>query len=325
MRTILSWLTVSTMVPTLVDSVNHARETGAAMQTRATATTSAFARRYGPWALVTGASDGIGREFVTQLAARGLNVVLVARRAAMLEALSAELVAHQHVSCRVVPLDLAQPHSVDRLVAATSDLDIGLVVAAAGFGTSGRLIDAPLTAEVELLTVNCAAVLEMTWHYGRRLAERGRGGIVLMSSLLGFAGVPQAANYAATKAYIQSLAEGLSREFAPMGVDVISSAPGPVHSGFRGSREYAHRRRDETRGGCPRNLARPGPSHHHTSRRAGEATGLVTVAAAATVAGPGVGAGDEIDGGRRRKAAAGARLVNLGRDRQPVRQHCQRP
>ncbi|MEE6138934.1 SDR family NAD(P)-dependent oxidoreductase [Mycobacterium sp. 050128] len=202
------------------------------MQTRATATTSAFARRYGPWALVTGASDGIGREFVTQLAARGLNVVLVARRAAMLEALSAEIVEQQHVSCRVVPLDLSQPHSVDRLVAATSDLDIGLVVAAAGFGTSGRLIDAPLTAEVELLTVNCAAVLEMTWHYGRRLAERGRGGIVLMSSLLGFAGVPQAANYAATKAYIQSLAEGLSREFAPRGVDVISSAPGPVHSGF---------------------------------------------------------------------------------------------
>jgi uncharacterized protein len=193
---------------------------------------SPFVRRYGPWALVTGASDGIGREFAAQLAARGLNVVLVARRAVALEALAAELTGRHHVSCRVATSDLAHADAVSRLAAETSDLDIGIVVAAAGFGTSGPLIDAPLTVEMEMLAVNCVAVLELSWRYARRLAERGRGGLVLMSSLLGFAGVPQAANYAATKAYIQSLAEGLRRELAPTGVDVIASAPGPVRSGF---------------------------------------------------------------------------------------------
>jgi short-subunit dehydrogenase len=204
------------------------------MQRSATPSTkeSAFVQRYGPWALVTGASDGIGREFARQLAARGLNLVLVARRAQLLEELGAKLAGEHHVDCRVVPADLADPDALSQLVQATADIDVGIVVAAAGFGTSGPLIEAPLAGEIEMLTVNCTAVLALAWHFGRRLAERGRGGLVLMSSLLACAGAPQAANYAASKAYIQSLAEGLRAELAPLGVDVISSAPGPVRSGF---------------------------------------------------------------------------------------------
>lgn len=83
-----------------------------------------------------------------------------------------------------------------------------------------------------MVDVNCRAVAALAHAFGRTLAERGRGGLVLMSSLVAFQGVPRAANYAATKAYVQSLAEGLHTELAPFGVDVIASAPGPVHSGF---------------------------------------------------------------------------------------------
>ena len=83
-----------------------------------------------------------------------------------------------------------------------------------------------------MLDVNCRAVVQLAHHFGGRFAEQRRGGLVLMSSLLAFQGVPLAAHYAATKAFIQTLAEGLRVELAPRGVDVIASAPGPIHSGF---------------------------------------------------------------------------------------------
>lgn len=193
---------------------------------------ASFAQRYGPWALVTGASEGIGRAFAEQLAARGLHVVLVARRRALLEALAAELGARHGVQCRVIASDLAAPGAVQRLAEATAGLDIGLAVAAAGFGTSGPLAESSLAHETEMLEVNCTAVLGLSWHMARRMSVRGHGGIVLLSSVVAFQGVPRAAHYAATKAYVQTLAEGLRVELGPLGVDVIASAPGPVRSGF---------------------------------------------------------------------------------------------
>jgi len=188
--------------------------------------------RYGPWALVTGASDGIGREFARSLARAGLHVVLVARRAAALEALAAELRAAHGVEVRTAAVDLAPPDGVARVLGAVAELDLGLFVAAAGFGTSGRFTESVLEAELSMIDVNCRAVCALAHALGSRFAAARRGGIVLMSSLLAFQGVPRAANYAATKAYVQTLAEGLRVELAPVGVDVIASAPGPIHSGF---------------------------------------------------------------------------------------------
>jgi short-subunit dehydrogenase len=115
---------------------------------------------------------------------------------------------------------------------ATSDLDVGLLIAAAGFGTSGLFLDADLVVETEMVDLNCTSVAALAWHIGPRLVKRGRGGVVFLSSLLAFHGTAHAANYAATKAYIQTLAEGLRIEWAAQGVDVIASAPGPVSSGF---------------------------------------------------------------------------------------------
>jgi uncharacterized protein len=193
---------------------------------------SKLAQRYGPWAVVTGASDGIGLAFAQHLAEAGLHLVLIARREAKLASLAVELQQKHGVQCRVLSADLSDLDEVRRVADATSDLDVGLLVAAAGFGTSGPLLDSGLAVETEMVDLNCTSVLAFAWHLGPRLAQRGRGGIVFMSSLLAFHGTPRAANYAATKAYIQTLAEGLRVEWAPQGVDVIACAPGPIRSGF---------------------------------------------------------------------------------------------
>ena len=191
-----------------------------------------FQDRYGPWAVVTGASDGIGREFARELASRGLNLALVARRREALSLLRDELVARHGVSCEVLPIDLSHREGRAALARLTEGLDVGLLVAAAGFGTSGDFVDAPLEIEQDLLAVNCAAVLDLSWHFARRFAARGRGGLVLLSSIVAFQGVARSANYAATKAWVQTFAEGLRMELAGLGVDVVAVAPGPVASGF---------------------------------------------------------------------------------------------
>lgn len=188
--------------------------------------------RYGPWAVVTGASSGIGREIALRLAESGLNLVLVARSKAALEQLAADLTARHAIEARVVDLDLARETGVETLGAATRDLDVGLLVAAAGFGTSGPFLESRLDQELEMLNVNCRSLVALSWHFGRRFAGRGRGGMVLMSSIVGFQGMPNAAHYAATKAYVQALAEALYVELSPLGVDVLASAPGPTNSGF---------------------------------------------------------------------------------------------
>lgn len=187
---------------------------------------------YGPWAVVTGASDGIGREIAVQLAEAGLNLVLVARRKERLERLADELRSKHGIQTRAVDADLTDTAGVQRLEAQTQALEVGLFVASAGFGTSGLFKDANLETELEMVDVNVRAVVALTHHYARRMIGQRRGGIILMSSLVAFQGVPRAANYAATKAFIQTFAEGLQHELAPHGVDVLASAPGPVESGF---------------------------------------------------------------------------------------------
>jgi short-subunit dehydrogenase len=188
--------------------------------------------KYGPWGLVTGASDGIGREFARYLAKAGINVALVARRQHVLDELAGTLSERHGVQTKVIVADLSGEVGLQTVVEETQALDIGLFVAGAGFGTSGNFIDSPLAQELEMLDVNCRAVLKLTHVFGRRFARRQSGGIVLMSSIVAFQGVPRAANYAATKAYVQSLAEALHIELAPHGVDVVAAAPGPIHSGF---------------------------------------------------------------------------------------------
>ncbi|WP_156688139.1 SDR family NAD(P)-dependent oxidoreductase [Mycobacterium sp. Marseille-P9652] len=191
-----------------------------------------FAGRYGPWALITGASEGIGRELATAVARRGLNVALVARRTSRLQHLSQEIREAHGVQTQILAADLAQPDAVRRLAEQTRDLDVGLLVLAAGFGTSGPLTDSAPDTQLEMIAVNVAAVTALARAFAPRLVARGHGGVVLFGSILGWQGVPGQATYAATKAYVQAFAEGLRAELRPDGVDVLSVAPGPVHTGF---------------------------------------------------------------------------------------------
>lgn len=191
-----------------------------------------FFDRYGPWAVVTGASSGIGRAITVRLAETGLNLVLVARSQGVLDELARDLTARHGIEVRVLGTDLTKDASSEELETATSNLDVGLLIAAAGFGTSGPFLESALDQELDMLAVNCRALLVASLHFGQRLAKRGHGGMVLMSSILGFQGIPNAAHYAATKAYVQTLVEALYVELAPLGVDVLAAAPGPTHSGF---------------------------------------------------------------------------------------------
>lgn len=191
-----------------------------------------FRKRYGSWAIVTGASSGIGREMALRLAEAGLNLVLVARSQSVLEQITTDVIAKHGVECRVVIIDLACETGVETLEAVTGNLDVGLLIAAAGFGTSGPFLNSTLEKELEMLNVNCRSLVALSWHFGRRFAKRGRGGMVLMSSIVGFQGMPNAAHYAATKAYVQTFAEALYVELAATGVDVLACAPGPTNSGF---------------------------------------------------------------------------------------------
>ena len=191
-----------------------------------------FLLRYGPWALVTGASDGIGHAFAVQLADMGFNLVIVSRQADRLQRLAEEMKERHGIDIKVVVADLSTRDGLAEVDRATAKVDIGLLVAAAGYGTSGFILNADLEREHNMLEVNCFASLHQCVVFGNRFAARGRGGIILLSSLLAWQGVPRSAHYAATKAYVQSLAEALRVELKSKRIEVLASAPGPVNSGF---------------------------------------------------------------------------------------------
>jgi len=185
-----------------------------------------FRRRYGPWALVAGGSVGMGAEYTRQLARRGLNVVAVAEAAEPLESLAREVAAEHRVETRAVVIDLAASDLLDVLARATADVEIGLVVYNAAHSVVGRFLDLSLADKLKTLDVNCRGPLLLAHHFGRRMADRGRGGIVLMSSLAGFQGQAMVGTYAATKAFSLVLGETLWDELADHGVDALAFCPG---------------------------------------------------------------------------------------------------
>ncbi|PWK59149.1 SDR family NAD(P)-dependent oxidoreductase [Roseicyclus mahoneyensis] len=193
---------------------------------------SALKARFGPAALITGASDGIGRAFAGRLAEQGFDLILVARREAALQDLALDLGERFGVRVTVVALDLSQAGAVSDLLTRPETAQIGLVVAAAGYGSIGTFLQQDLAQEAGMVDLNCRSVVELVHGTGRRMADRGRGGIIVFSSLVGFSGAPLSATYAATKGFVQSFAEGIAPELRQRGVDVLSVAPGPVGTGF---------------------------------------------------------------------------------------------
>jgi hypothetical protein len=191
-----------------------------------------FQERYGPWALVTGASSGIGAEFTRQLAARGLSLVLVARRTNRLDDLARELSKRYNVQIEVITADLSKPDFMSSIRPATQSLEIGLLVNNAGFALTGPVLDHSLEAELSLLDVNCRAPLILAHEFGGKMLERRRGGIIFLASLAGFMSFPMWANYAASKAYNLFMGEAMWGELRDRGVDVLALCPGATRTEF---------------------------------------------------------------------------------------------
>ncbi len=187
---------------------------------------SRFAKKYGPWALVTGASAGIGEEFARQLATEGLNLVLVARREERLHRLAEELGTRFGVQTRVVAVDLAGPGALDALDIATEDVEVGLLVNNAGVENHGAFVGQDLGAETNLIQLNVVAPMQLAHHFARKMKQRRRGGILFVSSTGGYGAWPYLANYAASKAYVLTLGESLHYELAKHNVDVTVLSPG---------------------------------------------------------------------------------------------------
>lgn len=188
--------------------------------------------KYGPMALVTGATSGIGLAIAQQLAQCGLDLVISARTTASLERLKNQLESTYEINVIVLPADFSDEQSTDAFIKAIHAYHIGLAVLCAGYGTSGLFIQSKLNEELNMLRVNCEAVLKLTHYFTQIFRGWKEGGIIFFSSIVAFQGVPYAAHYAATKAYIQSLAEALALEMKPFHVDILAAAPGPVKTGF---------------------------------------------------------------------------------------------
>ena len=187
---------------------------------------SAFVERYGPWAVVAGASEGIGASFSRKLAERGCNLVLLARRAGPLEELAESLRAAHGVEVRAHSLDLGSAEVTAGLHEAIADLDVGLLIYNAAYSPIGAFVDIEVEDHEKAIAVNVLGPLRVSHYMGRRLAKRGKGGIILMSSMSSLQGTAMVANYAATKAYDTILAEGLWYELGQRGVDVLACIAG---------------------------------------------------------------------------------------------------
>ena len=215
-------------------------------------------RWQGKWALVTGASAGIGSILARQLAARGAHLVLTARRQDRLNALAAQIHAAHDVSVEVFAADLAQPATPDALFAFTRQKNIAveILVNNAGFGAYGRFDEISLHRQLEMLQVNMAAVVHLTHLYLPGMIARHRGDILILASTAGFQAVPYIATYAATKSFDLSFAEALAEEVRPHGIHFTALCPGATSTEFQqvaAQPDYAFRSPES-----PENVARVG-------------------------------------------------------------------
>jgi uncharacterized protein len=191
---------------------------------------SAFTQKYGTWAVVTGASSGIGEAFARELAGDGLNLILVARRRQKLEVLAAALSQQQGVKTAIIEADLSTESGVEKVINDTQPYDVGLLINNAGFLTLGKFIEIPFEKAVSNTYLNMVAPARLAHVFGRRLAERGRGGILFTSSMAALQGTGYMGTYAAEKGYQLLLGETLNLELKSKGVDVTVLLPGQTES-----------------------------------------------------------------------------------------------
>lgn len=187
---------------------------------------AAFLQRYGPWAVVAGASKGIGLAFAKELASRGLNLVLLARDPGPLEDTAASIRSDYSVEVRPVIIDLANPHVSAQLAPHIAGVEVGLLIYNAAHSYIGEYVEQSLESKLATIDVNCRGLVLLTSLFAEKMVARGGGGILLMSSMAGFQGSCLVSTYAATKAFDTVLGEGLWTELGPKGVDVLVCVAG---------------------------------------------------------------------------------------------------
>ncbi len=191
---------------------------------------SDFAARYGAYAVIAGASEGLGAAFARAIAARGVNLVLLARRAAVLDEVAADVKKSHDVDVRTVACDLADASFTDAIATATRDVEVGLGVYNAAYSFIAPLLERPLEDALRVVDVNVRGPLRFVHALAPAMVARKRGGLVLMASLAGFQGNPRLATYAASKAFNIVLGESLWAELRPHGVDVLVSCAGAIRT-----------------------------------------------------------------------------------------------
>ncbi|MGH0037199.1 MAG: SDR family NAD(P)-dependent oxidoreductase [Myxococcota bacterium] len=189
-----------------------------------------FRARYGPWALVAGGSEGLGAEFVRALAALGLDVLAVAERPDPLHEHCARVARETGVEVRPAVVDLSRPDMLSQLRTQSDGLEVGLLVCNAAVSSIGRFLDQPLEHLEATVALNCRAPALLCREYGAAMVRRGRGGIVLMSSMAGRQGTALVTAYAASKAFDLVLGEGLHDELRDEGVSVLAMCPGATRT-----------------------------------------------------------------------------------------------
>lgn len=189
-------------------------------------------------ALITGASSGIGESFARQLAARGYDLTVVARREARLQALASELRARYGVDVQIIAADLTREQDIDRLVAHIENSPaLALLVNNAGFATHGKFVNVPVSRLLDMLTVHLTATVRLTHAALPSMLSRGQGGIINVSSIASFLPVPGSVIYSATKSFLNIYSETLQMEFGRQGIFVQSLCPGYTHTGFHSTED----------------------------------------------------------------------------------------
>lgn len=187
-----------------------------------------FATRYGPWAIVAGASEGLGAAYAEQLASHGINLILIARRSVLLQSLASQLAEKYKIEIKSIVLDLSAPDAAEQILRETNSLEIGLLAYNAAFSAIGPFLERPLEDHLKEIHTNAFIPLKLIYFFAQRMLAQKRGGIILMSSLSAYQGSAYISTYSATKAFNIVLAEGLWEEWREQGVDVLVCVSGAV-------------------------------------------------------------------------------------------------
>lgn len=198
--------------------------------------------KYGSWALITGASSGIGEEFANQLAALKFNLVVIARREDRLKALAEKLAHNEKIEVRFIAVDLSQPDFMRKVKDETDAIDIGILINNAGYALTGKFLNAEIEDHLSVLNVNCRAPLFLTRHFGALMKQRKKGAIINVASASAFLPVPNWSVYAASKTFLLHFTEALWYELHPSRVNVLAACPGSTIT------EFAQRAKIKTTG-----------------------------------------------------------------------------